>query len=212
MPTACHLSGMVNFRRTIPNQQKMKLKTLHKKNQLSFGNTNVEKYMWHFTHPPSWNASATTHKTSTVDITSSTCSIWQVTWSFGVDYSHMETGPLVWWKSFCYALPTSCKGLVPTKHFISGQPHFGGGGVTVWGCFSFDCKLYLYVLDGNLTGQKYRDHQTSGPVSMCEKSTPNDHVTCQIEHVDDVMSTVDVLWVVALAFHDGGGVWLQCVW
>jgi hypothetical protein len=40
------------------------------------------------------NASATTHKTSTVDITSSPCSIWLVTWSFGVDYSHMETGPL----------------------------------------------------------------------------------------------------------------------
>jgi hypothetical protein len=37
-------------------------------------------------------------------------------------------------------------------------PHFGGGGVTVWGCFSFDCKLDLYVLDGNLTGQKYRDN------------------------------------------------------
>ena len=28
---------------------------------------------------------------------------------------------------------------------------------------------------------------------------------------DDVMSTVDVLWVVALAFPDDGGVWLQCV-
>jgi transposase len=35
---------------------------------------------------------------------------------------------------------------------------FGGGGVTVWGCFSFDCKLDLYVLDGNLTGQIYRDN------------------------------------------------------
>jgi hypothetical protein len=45
------------------------------------------------TPPPSGNASATTHKTSTVDITSSPCSIWLVTWSFGVDYSHMETGP-----------------------------------------------------------------------------------------------------------------------
>jgi hypothetical protein len=49
------------------------------------------------------------------------------------------------------------------KHFISGQPHFGhdcfwGWGVTVWGCFSFDCKLDSYVLDGNLTGQKYRDN------------------------------------------------------
>jgi hypothetical protein len=49
--------------------------------------------------PPSGNASATTHKTSTVDITSSPCSIWLVTWSFGMDYSHMETGPLVSWKS-----------------------------------------------------------------------------------------------------------------
>jgi hypothetical protein len=46
-----------------------------------------------------------------------------VPWSFGVDYSHMETGPLVWWKSF-FVTPyrRSCKGLAPTKHFISGQP------------------------------------------------------------------------------------------
>jgi hypothetical protein len=51
MPTAYHLSGMVNVRRTIPNQLKMKLKTLHTKNQLSFTNTNVGKYTWHFTHP-----------------------------------------------------------------------------------------------------------------------------------------------------------------
>ena len=39
-----------------------------------------------------------------------------------------------------------------------GITAFGGVGVTVWGCFSFDCKLDLYVLDGNLTGQKYRDN------------------------------------------------------
>ena len=31
-------------------------------------------------------------------------------------------------------------------------------------------------------------------------------MTSQIEHGDDVMSTVDVLWVVTLAFPDGGGV------
>jgi hypothetical protein len=36
-----------------------------------------------------------------------------------------------------------------------GTTAFGGGGVTVWGCFSFDCK---YILDGNLTGQKYCDN------------------------------------------------------
>ena len=40
---------------------------------------------------------------------------------------------------------------------ILGTTVFGGRGVTVWGCFSFDCKLDLYVLDGNLTGQKYSD-------------------------------------------------------
>jgi hypothetical protein len=39
---------------------------------------------------------------------------------------------------------------------ILGTTAFGG--VTVWGCFSFDCKLDWYVLDGNLTGQKYRDN------------------------------------------------------
>ena len=41
---------------------------------------------------------------------------------------------------------------------VLGTTAFGVGGVTVWGCFSFDCKLDLYVLDGNLTGQKYRDN------------------------------------------------------
>jgi hypothetical protein len=35
---------------------------------------------------------------------------------------------------------------------------------------------------------------------------PYDHVTSQIEHGDDVMSTVDVLWVVALAFW-----WWRCL-
>ena len=40
---------------------------------------------------------------------------------------------------------------------------FGGAGVTVWGCFSLNCKLDLYVLDGTLTGQKYSD-QTLCPL------------------------------------------------
>ena len=39
-----------------------------------------------------------------------------------------------------------------------GTTAFGGGGVTVCGCFSLYCKLDLYVLDGNLTDQKYRDN------------------------------------------------------
>jgi transposase len=43
------------------------------------------------------------------------------------------------------------------KHIL-GTTAFGGWGVTVWSCFSFDCKLDLYVLDDNLTCQKYRDN------------------------------------------------------
>ena len=35
---------------------------------------------------------------------------------------------------------------------------FGGGGVTVWGCFSLNCKLDLHTLDGTLTALKYRDN------------------------------------------------------
>jgi hypothetical protein len=41
---------------------------------------------------------------------------------------------------------------------ILGTTAFGGGGITVWGCFSFNCKLDLYVLDRNMTGKKYRDN------------------------------------------------------
>jgi hypothetical protein len=29
-------------------------------------------------------------------------------------------------------------------NYILGTTAFGDGGVTVWGCFSFDCKLDLY--------------------------------------------------------------------
>jgi transposase len=61
--------------------------------------------------------------------------------------------------------PTDCRARVWRQrntsfqdNHILGTTAFGGGGVTVWGCFSFDCKLDLYVLDGNLTGQKYRDN------------------------------------------------------
>jgi hypothetical protein len=40
---------------------------------------------------------------------------------------------------------------------ILGTTAFGGGGITVWGCFSLHCKLDLHILNGTLTGQKYRD-------------------------------------------------------
>ena len=44
------------------------------------------------------------------------------------------------------------------EQHISGTTAFGGGGVTVWRCFSLDCKMDLYVLNGTMTGQKYRDN------------------------------------------------------
>ena len=59
---------------------------------------------------------------------------------------------------FCYALPTVVQGFGTNETLHFRTTAFGGGGVTVWGCFSFDCKLDLYVLDGNLTGQKYSDN------------------------------------------------------
>ena len=34
---------------------------------------------------------------------------------------------------------------------------FGSGDVTVWDCFSLRCKLDLYVLNGTMNGQMYRD-------------------------------------------------------
>jgi len=38
-----------------------------------------------------------------------------------------------------------------------GATALGGSGITLWGSFSLNCKLDLYVLDGTLTEQKYRD-------------------------------------------------------
>ena len=43
------------------------------------------------------------------------------------------------------------------QEHIVGTTAFGGSGVTVWGCSSLNCTLDLYLLDGTLTGQKYRD-------------------------------------------------------
>ena len=38
-----------------------------------------------------------------------------------------------------------------------GTTAFGGGGFTGWGCFSLICKIDLYVIDGTLREQQYRD-------------------------------------------------------
>ncbi|CAG2246464.1 LIPT1 [Mytilus edulis] len=42
--------------------------------------------------------------------------------------------------------------------YILGTTAFDCGGLTVWGCFTFDCKMDLYVLDGTMTGQTYHDN------------------------------------------------------
>jgi hypothetical protein len=42
------------------------------------------------------------------------------------------------------------------QEHIVGTTAFGGGGFTVWGCFSLNCKIDLYVIDWPLRGQKYR--------------------------------------------------------
>jgi hypothetical protein len=44
---------------------------------------------------------------------------------------------------FCYALPTVVQGFGANETLHFRTTAFGGGGVTVWGCFSFDCKLDL---------------------------------------------------------------------
>jgi hypothetical protein len=59
------------------------------------------------------------------------------------------------------------------------------------------------VADGRNKKQLSSDQWTRLYVRIVH---PKDHVTSQIEHGEDVMSTVDVLWVVALAFW-----WWRCL-
>ena len=41
------------------------------------------------------------------------------------------------------------------ENHVVGTIFFGGGGVTVRGSFSNDCKLFLRIIDGRLDGRKY---------------------------------------------------------
>jgi hypothetical protein len=93
----------------------------------------------------------------------------------------------------------SFNGLGQAKHFSSGQPHVGHisfwrWGVTVWDCFSFECKMDLFVLDSNLTGQKYRDNVLATrvvlhfdnhaladrPIFMDDSARP--HISLSVQH------------------------------
>jgi hypothetical protein len=197
------------------------------------------------TPPPSGNASATTHKTSTVDITSSPCSIWLVTWSFGVDYSHMETGP---YKSNLQSkenqpqtvTPPPPKAVVP-KMWLSWNEVFRWRQTLARPSVGRSKKRLSSRVNNSIIVWLMQRFRQTGNVTDCpragrpRKTTPredrfisrrarqrplrtpgalrgnlafaghisNDNVTSQIEHGDNVMSTVDFLWVVALAFPNG---------
>jgi hypothetical protein len=85
---------------------------------------------------------------------------------FDWSHDHLRWTICTWWrvhwsdKSRFLLRPTGGRARVWRQrntsfqdNHILGTTAFGSGGVTVWGYFSFDCKLDLYVLDGNLTGQ-----------------------------------------------------------
>ena len=75
----------------------------------------------------------------------------------------MEESALVGLKSFLLnpvdgrARVWSQRNTTFQQEHIVGTTAFGGGGITVWGWFSLNCRIDLYVIDGTLTGQKYRD-------------------------------------------------------
>jgi hypothetical protein len=72
---------------------------------------------------------------------------------------------------------------------------FGGAGVTVWGCFSLNCKLDLYVFDGILTGQKNRD-QTLCPLSRAILMYANvrPHMACIVQNYLQQEAIELLLW------------------
>ena len=86
------------------------------------------------------------------------------TWPYGMEYQVVAESALVGWKLFFFTPVDGRVRVWRPRNTAFLQEHivcttsFGGDGVTVLGCFSLNCKLDLYVLDGTLTGQQYRDH------------------------------------------------------
>jgi hypothetical protein len=80
------------------------------------------------------------------------------TWPYEMKYQVVAGNDLVGWKSFYVESSWWVHTHMETeKHTISIVGTTAFGGFTVWGCFSLNCKLDLYVLDGTSTGQKYHD-------------------------------------------------------
>jgi hypothetical protein len=89
---------------------------------------------------------------------------------------HNSGSPLVWWKSF-FVTPyrRSCKGLAPTKHFISGQPHFGHNCFWGWGCQRMIVEMGDYAwsehIDSIFGLSDYHQEHTS-PTYSQRKNNP----------------------------------------
>ena len=56
------------------------------------------------------------------------------------------------WQSAHMATTEHC---YAERNIVETVP-FGGGSVVVWGCVSYECKLDLITVRGNLNGQIYR--------------------------------------------------------
>jgi len=67
---------------------------------------------------------------------------------------------------------------------VIGTTALGGRGVTVWRCFSINCKLDLHVLQCNLNGVAYSDNVLNAHVvsHLC-KHLLADGLTCMDDNV-----------------------------
>lgn len=68
---------------------------------------------------------------------------------------HVTDGRAKVWRS---------RGAAYDQRNIQEEVPFGGGSVMVWGCCSFDCKLDLVIIPGNLNGQRYQNEILNGHV------------------------------------------------
>lgn len=87
-----------------------------------------------------------------------------VTWPFRLKYSFGNESNSQMKVDF-YCIPWMAafeSGGIKTLHFMTGmwwvQQYLVVGGVTVWGCFSFTCKLDLHALQYNLNNVTYREN------------------------------------------------------
>jgi transposase len=215
----------------------MKLKTLHKKNQLSFANSNVEKYTWHFTHPLWWLQHkgnfhfyrilyTVRQKLSTTWLVSIISflimNLFQIGFAVFVTCTHILTyhryacqqlATFLVWLIFAAPYQTNRKWnlkLYTKKISFRSQTQMLK---STWRKLTIPERWQAVGMhNGGFSHRRVADHfrfNHSIIVRLMQRfsqtGNATDRVTSQIVQGDDVMSTVDVLWVVALAFLDGGG-------